>query len=78
MFQLYFNLDFWRNHTDTKLDTKKRADKKMIRFLLLLFSFLFCAVNCDDGLLEIYKCKSKEASNRILLITPQESYLYDR
>ncbi len=51
----------------------------MIRFLLSL-TFLFGAVKCQYDLMEARTCipNSEDASNRILLITPQENYLYDR
>jgi hypothetical protein len=52
----------------------------MIRFLLFLTFYFGVVVKCQDDLQEAKTCRplNDEASNTILLITPQENYLYDR
>jgi hypothetical protein len=52
----------------------------MLRFKVLLFFSLFSSLVCEnDHLQDIYVCDSAMSStNRILLISMQDAYVYDR
>jgi hypothetical protein len=52
----------------------------MLRFKVLLFFSLFSSLVCeDDHLQDIYVCDSAiNSTNRILLISMQDAYVYDR
>jgi hypothetical protein len=54
---------------------KSSDDMIMLFYAFTSYHFYFIL---DLGLMEVYQCESVDTSSRILLISPQENYLYDR